>query len=30
MFSGKVNGMLDEYIGKLKSGELDAEVKAAG
>lgn len=30
MFSGKVKGMLDEYIGKLKSGELDAEVKAAG
>jgi AGCS family alanine or glycine:cation symporter len=29
MFSGKVKGMLDEYLGKLKSGELDAEVKAA-
>ena len=26
MFSGKVKGMLDEYLAKLKSGELDAEV----
>lgn len=26
MFSGKVKGMLDEYMAKLKSGELDAEV----
>jgi len=26
MFSGKVKGMLDEYLARLKSGELDAEV----
>lgn len=29
MFSGKVKGMLDEYLTRLKSGELDAEVRGA-
>ena len=28
MFSGKVKAMLDEYLARLKSGELDAEVQA--
>ncbi|MCP4410364.1 MAG: alanine:cation symporter family protein [Gammaproteobacteria bacterium] len=27
MFSGKVKGMLDEYLTRLKSGELDEEVR---
>ena len=30
VFSGKVKGMLDEYIGRLKSGALDMEVGRVG